>query len=180
MRAAPDRVLAIPRLKYVPGKEACAGTTHSSAGSKQPTVSRDASDSLHRTLIVKVRPGRRWLTPCTIRRGGGQWYCRREASTTAPLDPHYTTTMADPHASHASYVQSGFAHKIGWEAGPQVLLILQNPPCRTRVFLRARHRFFSVFQKGREPGLESWVAGLEPREGELVIPKQSPSAFFGD
>jgi nicotinamidase-related amidase len=35
-----------------------------------------------------------------------------------------------------------------------------------------------VFQKGNESGLESWVPGLEPKEGELVIPKRYPSAFF--
>jgi nicotinamidase-related amidase len=35
-----------------------------------------------------------------------------------------------------------------------------------------------VFQKGNETGLESWMPGLEPREGELVIPKRYPSAFF--
>ncbi|KAJ4363012.1 hypothetical protein N0V83_010130 [Neocucurbitaria cava] len=35
-----------------------------------------------------------------------------------------------------------------------------------------------VFQKGNETGLESWVPGLEPKEGELVIPKRYPSAFF--
>jgi nicotinamidase-related amidase len=35
-----------------------------------------------------------------------------------------------------------------------------------------------TFQKGNETGLESWVQGLEPREGELVIPKRYPSAFF--
>lgn len=35
-----------------------------------------------------------------------------------------------------------------------------------------------VFQKGRETGLESWVSGLEPKAGELVISKRYPSAFF--
>ncbi|KAF1913151.1 N-carbamoylsarcosine amidase [Ampelomyces quisqualis] len=35
-----------------------------------------------------------------------------------------------------------------------------------------------VFQKGNETGLESWVPALKPREGELVIPKRYPSAFF--
>ncbi|KAH7072461.1 N-carbamoylsarcosine amidase [Paraphoma chrysanthemicola] len=35
-----------------------------------------------------------------------------------------------------------------------------------------------VFQKGNESGLEDWVAGLEPKGGELVIPKRYPSAFF--
>ncbi|KAL6710962.1 hypothetical protein ACN47E_006837 [Coniothyrium glycines] len=35
-----------------------------------------------------------------------------------------------------------------------------------------------VFQKGRETGLESWVSGLEPKDGELVISKRYPSAFF--
>jgi nicotinamidase-related amidase len=35
-----------------------------------------------------------------------------------------------------------------------------------------------TFQKGNETGLESWVPGLEPREGELVISKRYPSAFF--
>jgi nicotinamidase-related amidase len=36
----------------------------------------------------------------------------------------------------------------------------------------------TVFQKGRESGLEGWVQGLEPREGELIITKRYPSAFF--
>lgn len=36
----------------------------------------------------------------------------------------------------------------------------------------------TVFQKGNETGLESWVPGLEPKAGELVIPKRYPSAFF--
>ncbi|KAL5113849.1 hypothetical protein ACEQ8H_008269 [Pleosporales sp. CAS-2024a] len=35
-----------------------------------------------------------------------------------------------------------------------------------------------VFQTGNETGLESWVPGVEPKEGELVIPKRYPSAFF--
>lgn len=36
----------------------------------------------------------------------------------------------------------------------------------------------TVFQKGNETGLESWLPGLEPRAGEIVIPKRYPSAFF--
>lgn len=36
----------------------------------------------------------------------------------------------------------------------------------------------TIFQKGRETGLEGWLPGLEPREGEIVIPKRYPSAFF--
>jgi nicotinamidase-related amidase len=36
----------------------------------------------------------------------------------------------------------------------------------------------TVFQKGNETGLESWVPGLEPKDGETVIPKRYPSAFF--
>lgn len=35
-----------------------------------------------------------------------------------------------------------------------------------------------VFQKGHESGLEDWVSGLEPKEGEVVISKRYPSAFF--
>jgi nicotinamidase-related amidase len=35
-----------------------------------------------------------------------------------------------------------------------------------------------VFLKGNESGLESWVSGLEPKEGEVVISKRYPSAFF--
>ncbi|KAF1361023.1 Isochorismatase hydrolase [Lizonia empirigonia] len=35
-----------------------------------------------------------------------------------------------------------------------------------------------LFLKGNETGLESWVTGLEPREGELIIAKRYPSAFF--
>jgi len=35
-----------------------------------------------------------------------------------------------------------------------------------------------TFQKGNETGLETWVPGLEPKEGELVMPKRYPSAFF--
>ncbi|KAJ4985897.1 isochorismatase [Stagonosporopsis vannaccii] len=35
-----------------------------------------------------------------------------------------------------------------------------------------------VFLKGNETGLESWVPGLEPSKGELVIAKRYPSAFF--
>jgi nicotinamidase-related amidase len=38
----------------------------------------------------------------------------------------------------------------------------------------------SIFQKSRENGLEDWVPGLEPAtEGEIVISKRYPSAFFG-
>ncbi|KAH7121029.1 N-carbamoylsarcosine amidase [Dendryphion nanum] len=36
----------------------------------------------------------------------------------------------------------------------------------------------TVFQKGRETGLEAWLPGLEPQHGEMVIPKRYPSAFF--
>jgi nicotinamidase-related amidase len=35
-----------------------------------------------------------------------------------------------------------------------------------------------VFQRGSETGLESWVPGLEPAAGEVVISKRYPSAFF--
>ncbi|KAF2656876.1 Isochorismatase hydrolase [Lophiostoma macrostomum CBS 122681] len=35
-----------------------------------------------------------------------------------------------------------------------------------------------VFQKGNESGLEDWVEGLEPKDGEIVLPKRYPSAFF--
>ncbi|OSS47619.1 hypothetical protein B5807_07269 [Epicoccum nigrum] len=35
-----------------------------------------------------------------------------------------------------------------------------------------------VFLKGNETGLESWLPGLEPQAGELVITKRYPSAFF--
>ncbi|KAH6611958.1 Isochorismatase-like protein [Boeremia exigua] len=35
-----------------------------------------------------------------------------------------------------------------------------------------------VFLKGNETGLESWVPGLEPRDGELIVSKRYPSAFF--
>ncbi|KAJ8109715.1 hypothetical protein OPT61_g7257 [Boeremia exigua] len=35
-----------------------------------------------------------------------------------------------------------------------------------------------VFLKGNETGLESWLPGLEPKDGELVIAKRYPSAFF--
>jgi nicotinamidase-related amidase len=38
----------------------------------------------------------------------------------------------------------------------------------------------TVFQKGRGSGLEDWVPGLEPAaEGETVLAKRYPSAFFG-
>ncbi|KAF1998813.1 Isochorismatase hydrolase [Amniculicola lignicola CBS 123094] len=36
----------------------------------------------------------------------------------------------------------------------------------------------AVFQKGKETGLESWMPGLEPQDGEIVMPKRYPSAFF--
>jgi nicotinamidase-related amidase len=36
----------------------------------------------------------------------------------------------------------------------------------------------SVFLKGNESGLESWLSGLEPKEGDVVISKRYPSAFF--
>lgn len=45
------------------------------------------------------------------------------------------------------------------------------------VFFR-KAPLLTVFQKGNETGLESWVPGLEPAEGELVMPKRYPSAFF--
>lgn len=35
-----------------------------------------------------------------------------------------------------------------------------------------------VFLKGNETGLESWVPGLEPKDGEVVVAKRYPSAFF--
>ncbi|KAF2704319.1 N-carbamoylsarcosine amidase [Pleomassaria siparia CBS 279.74] len=35
-----------------------------------------------------------------------------------------------------------------------------------------------VFQVGNETGLESWLPGLAPMAGEIVIPKRYPSAFF--
>jgi nicotinamidase-related amidase len=35
-----------------------------------------------------------------------------------------------------------------------------------------------VFLKGNESGLEGWVSGLEPTDGEVVISKRYPSAFF--
>lgn len=35
-----------------------------------------------------------------------------------------------------------------------------------------------VFLRGNETGLESWLPGLEPQAGELVIAKRYPSAFF--
>jgi nicotinamidase-related amidase len=35
-----------------------------------------------------------------------------------------------------------------------------------------------VFQKGNATGLEDWLPGLTPSEGEIVIPKRYPSAFF--
>ncbi|KAF2637579.1 Isochorismatase hydrolase [Massarina eburnea CBS 473.64] len=45
------------------------------------------------------------------------------------------------------------------------------------LFLR-KAPLLSVFQKGNTTGLADWVKGLEPRDGELVIPKRYPSAFF--
>ncbi|ORY11335.1 N-carbamoylsarcosine amidase [Clohesyomyces aquaticus] len=45
------------------------------------------------------------------------------------------------------------------------------------VFFR-KAPLLTVFQKGNETGLESWVPGLEPKDGEMVIPKRYPSAFF--
>jgi nicotinamidase-related amidase len=35
-----------------------------------------------------------------------------------------------------------------------------------------------VFQKGNETGLEDWLPGLAPCEGDIVVPKRYPSAFF--
>lgn len=35
-----------------------------------------------------------------------------------------------------------------------------------------------VFQQGNASGLESWLQGLEPSIGEIVISKRYPSAFF--
>jgi nicotinamidase-related amidase len=134
--------------------------------------------------------------------------------------------MPAEHAAHASYVQSGFAHKMGWGSRPALLLIdvcnaywsegspldtSSNPASKaapesigrlvaaaregqvplvwTRVeytepdmsdagvfFLKAP--LLSTFQKGNESGLEGWVAGLEPRQGEIVVSKRYPSAFF--
>lgn len=130
------------------------------------------------------------------------------------------------HAAHDSYVESGFARKIGWGSKPALLLIdvcnaywqkdspldtSSNPASAaapasigrlveaaregevpliwTRVeytepdmsdagvFFR-KARLLKVFLKGNETGLESWVPGLEPKQGELVIPKRYPSAFF--
>ncbi|KAF2475763.1 uncharacterized protein BDR25DRAFT_322236 [Lindgomyces ingoldianus] len=118
--------------------------------------------------------------------------------------------LAD-YAQADSYLQSGFAHTIGW-GSRSPLNTLANPASaiapasirRLSLRLRAgkvplvrRTRveytepdmsdagiFFyktpllTVFQKGIETGLESCVTGLEPRDGELVVLKRYPSAFF--
>lgn len=36
----------------------------------------------------------------------------------------------------------------------------------------------TTFQKGNTTGLGGWVSGLEPRDGEIVVSKKYPSAFF--
>ena len=130
------------------------------------------------------------------------------------------------HAAHASYVQAGFAAKMGWGSRPALLLVdvcnaywqqdspldtsanphsAQAPHCIGRLVKAAREGhvpliwtrveytqpdmsdaglflrkapLLRVFQKGNETGLEGWVPGLEPGDGELVIPKRYPSAFF--
>lgn len=45
-------------------------------------------------------------------------------------------------------------------------------------FFFCKAPLLKVWQKGNESSLESWVRGLEPKDGEIVIPKRYPSAFF--
>lgn len=130
------------------------------------------------------------------------------------------------HASHASYVQAGFANRIGWGSRPALLLIdvckaywnkespldtSANPAALAAtdsikrlvaaardgnvplVWTRVEYSeadmsdagifvlkapLLTTFQKGNTTGLDGWVTGLEPRDGEIVISKKYPSAFF--
>src|SRR5690242_11227167 len=129
-------------------------------------------------------------------------------------------------SDHDSYVNSGFAGKVGWGSRPALLLVdvcnaywskgscldtSENPASAaapasiaklvaaarmgkvpliwTRVeytepdmsdagiFYR-KAPLLKVFLRGNETGLESWVPGLEPSDGEPIIAKRYPSAFF--
>lgn len=40
-------------------------------------------------------------------------------------------------------------------------------------------KVLDVWREGDERGLDAWVEGLEPAEGETVVVKKFASAFFG-
>ncbi|KAF2188679.1 Isochorismatase hydrolase [Zopfia rhizophila CBS 207.26] len=91
--------------------------------------------------------------------------------------------MSSDRSPADSYPRSGFCQNIGWARYPALLLTDVCNAYWTKDFsLNTPSNPTSTAAPASIGRLvaaaRNWVPGLEPKEGEIIIPKQYPSAFF--
>lgn len=101
--------------------------------------------------------------------------CNAYWSEDSPLDTRTNPASAAAPASIARLVAAAREGRI-----PLVWTRVEytEPDMADAGLFFSKVPLLTVFQRGKESGLESWVPGLEPATGEVVIFKRYPSAFF--
>ena len=101
--------------------------------------------------------------------------CRAYWSENSPLDTRANPASADAPAAIARLVHAARQGNV-----PLIWTRVEytEPDMADAGLFACKVPLLTVFQRGRETGLESWMPGLEPAAGELVVSKRYPSAFF--
>lgn len=101
--------------------------------------------------------------------------CNAYWSKGSPLDTSENPASAAAPASIAKLVAAARDGKV-----PLIWTRVEytEPDMSDAGIFYCKAPLLKVFLKGNETGLESWVPGLEPRDGELIVAKRYPSAFF--
>ena len=101
--------------------------------------------------------------------------CNAYWSKDSPLDTSENPASAAAPASIARLVAAAREGKV-----PLVWTRVEytEPDMSDAGVFYSKAPLLKVFLKGNETGLESWVPGLEPQDGELIVAKRYPSAFF--
>ncbi|EMD88227.1 hypothetical protein COCC4DRAFT_145822 [Bipolaris maydis ATCC 48331] len=102
--------------------------------------------------------------------------CNAYWSEDSPLDTRSNPASAAVPASIAKLVNAARQGKV-----PLIWTRVEymEPDMADAGLFACKVPLLHVFQRGKETGLESWVPGLEPAAGEIVVSKRYPSAFFG-
>lgn len=101
--------------------------------------------------------------------------CKAYWSENSPLDTSANPASAAAPAAIARLVDAARQGKV-----PLIWTRVEykEPDMADAGLFFCKVPLLDVFQRGKETGLESWLPGLEPAAGEVVVSKRYPSAFF--
>ena len=101
--------------------------------------------------------------------------CKAYWSENSPLDTRANPASAAAPAAIARLVDAARQGKV-----PLIWTRVEykEPDMADAGLFFCKVPLLDVFQRGKETGLVSWLPGLEPGAGEIVISKRFPSAFF--